>query len=68
MDAYLAWVFFRVAGARYDTSRFPAFERHHAAHNARASTQRMLAREAAIQSDLEAKGLSFTPPDPATYQ
>jgi len=67
MDAYLNWVFARVEGARYDTARFPAFSAHHAAHTARPSTQRMLAREAAIQAELAEQGLVFTPPDPATY-
>ncbi len=67
MDAYLNWVFFRVDGASYDTARFPAFTAHHAAHNARPATQRMLAREAAIEEGLAAQGLSFIAPDPSSY-
>lgn len=67
MDAYLNWVFFRVNGARYDTSRFPAFESHNAAHNARPAVQRALARESEVQAGLEARGVSFSPPDPANF-
>ena len=67
MDAYLAWIFFRVAGARYDTSRFPAFSAHHAAHHERPAVLRALAREAEVQAELQARGLAFAPPDPASF-
>jgi glutathione S-transferase len=67
MDAYLNWVFFRVAGARYDTSRFPAFTRHDAMMQDRPAYQRAMVREKASEADLTARGLLFTPPDPATF-
>jgi glutathione S-transferase len=68
MDAYLNWVFFRVEGARFDTSAYPAFQRHNAAHTARDASQRMLAREAEINAQLSAQQLLFTPPDPRDYE
>ena len=67
MDAYLNWVFFRVAGARYDVSRFPAFNRHDELLQERPSYRRAMLRERQSEADLVARGLLFTPPDPATF-
>ncbi|MXO71928.1 glutathione S-transferase family protein [Alteraurantiacibacter buctensis] len=67
MDAYLNWAFFRVAGARYDVSRFPAFARHDELMQERPSYRRAMLRERQSEADLVARGLLFTPPDPATF-
>jgi len=67
MDAYLNWVFYRVSGARYDTSRFCNFERHAASSKSRPAIQRALAKEREAEEDLEARGLLFVPPDPAEF-
>ena len=67
MDAYLNWVFFRVAGARYDVGRFPAFCRHDAAMQDRPAHVRAMERERASEAELAARSLLFTPPDPATF-
>jgi glutathione S-transferase len=62
MDGYLYWVFWRVEGAGYDVSRFPAFAAHARAMAQRPAVQRALAREEAAQAQLEAEGLAFVPP------
>jgi len=62
MDGYLYWVFWRVEGAGYDVSRFPAFAAHARAMEQRPAVQRALAREEAAQAQLEAEGLAFVPP------
>ncbi len=67
MDAYLNWAFFRVSGARYNVSRFPAFARHDALMHERPGYRRAMVRERQSEADLVARGLLFTPPDPATF-
>lgn len=64
IDGYLNWVFFRVAGAGYDTSRFPAFERHARACADRPSIQRALRIEREQELILDGRGLLFVPPSP----
>ncbi|OYZ36470.1 MAG: hypothetical protein B7Y31_10200, partial [Novosphingobium sp. 16-62-11] len=59
IDGYLNWVFFRVAGAGYDTSRFPAFAAHAQACAQRPSIQRALGIERAQEEVLAARGLLF---------
>ena len=58
IDAYLAWVWFRIAGAGFEVAAFPALADHHHRADARPSAQRALAREAAAQDELERAGLS----------
>ena len=62
MDGYLYWIFWRVEGAGYDVSRFPAFAAQARAMEQRPAVQRALAREQAAQAQLEAEGLAFVPP------
>jgi glutathione S-transferase len=62
MDAYLFWIFWRVAGADYDVSRFPAFADHQTRSASRPAVQRALAREKDAETILEKEGLLFRPP------
>ncbi|MEO6151621.1 MAG: glutathione S-transferase family protein [Croceibacterium sp.] len=62
MDGYLYWVFWRVAGAGYDVSRFPRFAAHTRANEQRPAVQRALAREDAAQAQLVSEGAAFVPP------
>lgn len=62
VDGYLYWVFWRVEGAGYEVSRFPAFTAHARAMEQRPAVQRALAREEAAQARLVAEGAAFIPP------
>jgi glutathione S-transferase len=62
MDAYLYWIHWRVVVADYDSSRYPCFNDHARRMEERPAVKRALAREAQLQSILEAEGLVFTPP------
>ncbi len=62
MDGYLYWVFWRVQGAGYDVSRFPRFTAHAREMEGRSAVQRALAREDAMQRQLEQEGAAFIPP------
>lgn len=64
MDAYLYWVFYRVAGAAYDVEPFPAFADHAARMARRPAVQRALEREKQAEAYLESRGLLFVPPPP----
>jgi glutathione S-transferase len=61
LDAYLAWIWFRITGSGFDAAAFPAIARHHDRAMARPAAQAALAREAAATRELEARGLNFTP-------
>ncbi|WP_321396779.1 glutathione S-transferase family protein [Emcibacter sp.] len=67
LDAYLNWVFFRVSGARYNTERYPNFERHAAQMQNRPAVRQALKKERAAEDHLKERGLLFTPPDPTDY-
>ena len=58
IDAYLSWVWFRIAGAGFEVAAFPALADHHHRADARPSAQRALAIEAAAQDELQRAGLS----------
>jgi glutathione S-transferase len=58
VDAYVNWVWFRVAGTAFDKSGFPNFARHDADMGQRPAVQRALAASTAIAADLAAKGLA----------
>lgn len=62
MDAYLYWVYWRVSGAGFDASPYPAFRDHAGRMEQRPAVQRALSREAEAQAKLEAEGLAFVPP------
>lgn len=63
LDAYIFWVFFRVEGAGYDVSRFPAYAAHAERISERESVVRALQREADAQAQLEREGCAFVPPN-----
>lgn len=64
IDGYLNWVFFRVSGAAYDSSRFPAFEAHARACAEHPAIQRALQIEREQEEILAQRGLLFVPPAP----
>ncbi len=61
MDAYLYWIFWRVEGAGYDVSRYPAFTRHARTMEARPAVAAALAREEQGHAQLVAEGAAFVP-------
>jgi glutathione S-transferase len=58
LDAYLFWVWFRIAGAGFDTAPFPHIAAHHERMRERPAVVRALAREDAAQAELAARGLA----------
>lgn len=62
MDAYLYWVFWRIEGAGFDVSPYPAFTAHARAMEQRPAVQRAVAREDVMTAQLESEGLVFRPP------
>lgn len=62
LDAYLYWIYWRVAGAEFDVAPYPRFGAHTERMESRPAVQRALKREAAAQAILEKEGLVFTPP------
>ena len=61
LDAYLAWIWFRIIGSGFDERVFPAIASHYARAAARPSAQAALAREAEAEEELDARGLLFRP-------
>ncbi|MFS4580172.1 glutathione S-transferase family protein [Phaeobacter sp. C3_T13_0] len=57
MDAYIFWVWFRIVGGNFPTKPYPNWSAHASRMNARPAVKRALAREAEMQSTLEAEGL-----------
>ncbi len=57
LDAYIFWVWFRIVGGGFPTKPYPNWAAHAARMNARPAVIRALAREAEMQSTLEAEGL-----------
>lgn len=64
MDAYLNWVWFRITGAGFDQTPFPALADHDRRNAERPSHQKLQALEARLEAALEAEGLRFRPPPP----
>lgn len=62
LDAYLAWIWFRITGAGFVQDEFPALRRHYAEASRRPSAQAALEREEKAQAELKARGLFFQPP------
>ncbi len=62
LDAYLAWIWFRITGAGYDQANFPALQRHYAMASERESAKAALVYEEKAQAELKARGLFFQPP------
>ncbi len=63
LDAYLAWIWFRITGAGFDPAAFPSIAGHYARAGERPSAKAALQREARAQEELAARGLAFVPPD-----
>jgi glutathione S-transferase len=59
MDAYINWIWFRVAGTTFDLSDFPNFRRHDARLKELPSVQRALAVNQQVADKLEALGLTI---------
>ncbi|MFK7945883.1 MAG: glutathione S-transferase family protein [Paracoccaceae bacterium] len=66
LDAYLAWVWFRIKGAGFDRATFPEIESHYERAMDRPSAKAALEREARAHKELEQRGLAFTPPKVAS--
>ena len=62
LDAYVAWIWFRVAGSGFDAEGFPAIRDHYARAMDRPSARAALAREASAENELRERGLLFRPP------
>jgi glutathione S-transferase len=62
LDAYLAWIWFRITGAGFDRSAFPAIAGHFERASARPSARAALEHEAKAQQELRERGLFFRPP------
>lgn len=55
VDAYLFWVWFRIGGTGFPQEKFPNWGKHAEAMNARPAVQRALARDNALQAQLDAE-------------
>ena len=62
IDAYLAWIWFRITGVGFDQAGYPALQGHYAKASERPSAQAALAREEKAQDELKSRGLFFQPP------
>ena len=62
LDAYLAWIWFRITGAGFGQDDFPALQQHYANASRRPSARAALEREEKAQDELKARGLFFQPP------
>jgi glutathione S-transferase len=62
IDAYLAWIWFRITGAGFDGAAFPAIAGHYERASARPSAKAALEHEAKAEQELERRGLLFRPP------
>ena len=58
MDAYIYWVFFRTTGGGFAMDAYPNWVAHAHRMDARPAVRRALAKEADMQSTLEAEGLA----------
>ncbi|MEN7536696.1 glutathione S-transferase family protein [Aurantiacibacter flavus] len=61
IDAYLAWIWFRITGVGFDHSDYPGLQRHYAKACERPSALAALRREEKAQDELKARGLFFQP-------
>jgi glutathione S-transferase len=62
IDAYLAWIWFRITGVGFDQAAYPDLQDHYSRAAQRPSAQAALSREETAQTELKARGLFFTPP------
>jgi len=66
VDAYINWIWFRVAGTRFDGSAFPNLRRHDADMQQRAAVKRALAISTSVAESLAAQGLAVTFTEPGS--
>ena len=66
VDAYVNWVWFRVAGTQFDGSAFPNLRRHDADMQQRAAVKRALAISTSVAESLAAQGLAVTFTEPGS--
>ena len=62
MDAYLSWIYWRVAGAGFDVAGYPHFADHSLRNQRRPAMVRALQRELMAQEQLKTEGMEFLPP------
>lgn len=62
LDAYIAWIWFRITGSGFEKHRFPAITDHYERAMARPSAQAALAKDAEAERQLDERGLLFRPP------
>ncbi|WP_203290699.1 glutathione S-transferase family protein [Maricaulis parjimensis] len=62
LDAYLHWVWFRITGAGFDGTDFPALQAFYARTLELNAVKSAMADEAEAHAWLESQGLAFTPP------
>lgn len=62
LDAYLAWIWFRITGAGFDAAQFPAIADHYARAGQRPCAKAALDHEKRANEELEQRGLAFAPP------
>lgn len=62
VDAYLAWIWFRITGAGFAADGFPTLAAHFERASARPSARAALKHEARAQEELKRRGLFFRPP------
>ncbi|MEP3224740.1 MAG: glutathione S-transferase family protein [Parasphingorhabdus sp.] len=64
LDAYLAWIWFRITGAGFDPANFPEIAAHYERASERPSAKAALEHEARAQEELSARGLALVLPKP----
>ena len=62
LDAYLAWIWFRITGAGFDETKFPALADHYSRAGERPCAKAALEHEIRANEELEQRGLAFAPP------
>lgn len=62
IDAYVAWIWFRITGVGFAAHGFPAIGAHFERASARPSAIAALKREAIAEEELAERGLQFRPP------
>jgi len=61
IDAYFAWIWFRITGVGFDQAGYPALQEHYARASELPSAMAALAREETAQDELKERGLFFQP-------
>ena len=59
MDAYLGWIYLRMASEGYAVKNYPRFSAMMGRHKLRPSVQRVVEREAEEEAQMKREGLSW---------